>query len=95
MCMYQVALKLYRIIHNKHMYVRMYVCMYVCMYVHMYSIFIKDINSIGTLTDNDDSTGAIVGGVIGGICGLVLLMLIIILLWWFCIRNREKNSRPS
>ena len=88
-CMYQVALKLYHIIHNKHMCV----CMYVCTY--LFNFHKKDVNSIGTLTDNDDNTGAIVGGVIGGICGLVLLMLIIILLWWFCIRNREKNSRPS
>ena len=60
------------------------------MYVRMcVSSPYKDINSTGA------STGAIVGGVVGGVCALVLLALIIIPLWWCCIRNRQKSSRPS
>ena len=53
--------------------------------------------STGAVSDGGSNTGGIVGGVVGGIVVTIvfLLLIIIVLLVFYCIKKREKSSRPS
>ncbi|KAI9715126.1 MAG: hypothetical protein M1812_006105 [Candelaria pacifica] len=52
-------------------------------------------NRTSSPTSKPSHTGAIAGGVIGGIAGITLMMIVIVALYFFCRRHRRSSPKPE